>query len=435
LVIDTSREEDTTLKITSSVSAASILLKPKSPTSLTQIRLHRTKSTPPTIDLSRINTPVPKLELSASEDEMTLMLKRPSRRRNNRSFRRRGSDGKTPPGSPTEPKDIRRVSSPISLRPPIFITCRGSRDFGFSLKVIRVYIGESSNYTMQHLIEKVNRNGPAFEAGLKERDLVTHVNGEPIQGLQHVDVIRLISQTETVRLSVMDLSNTSIRTGSKRKTLGSRVLARKLRSRSRNSSTEDSGRISSNSKKSALYKKLRKTSLRRSSSLKRASHKSGVHMPGASYENRRGGLEEASTSPSSSPNQANSHMPRPAFLHGFIPKRMQNAMHSPRRRSISVIPVSPLARTPSTGSIRSPSPFPSKSGQVLLSPTNSSNGRLKNPSSPLLRRALSPDRSSINSKNDTGFPDNLLSVGISERKLIRSQSMRESKRRRNKNIR
>lgn len=146
---------------------------------------------------------------------------------------------------------------------------------------------------------------------MKERDLVTHVNGEPIQGLQHVDVIRLISQTETVRLSVMDLSNTSIRTGSKRKTLGSRVLARKLRSRSRNSSTEDSGRISSNSKKSALYKKLRKTSLRRSSSLKRASHKSGVHMPGASYENRRGGLEEASTSPSSSPNQANSHMPRP----------------------------------------------------------------------------------------------------------------------------
>ena len=83
------------------------------------------------------------------------MLKRPSRRRISRhsSLRRRGSsDAKTPPDSPSDKRDLRRISSPLSLRPPIFIT-RTSRGFGFSVKSIRVYIGQSCNYLMQHLIE------------------------------------------------------------------------------------------------------------------------------------------------------------------------------------------------------------------------------------------------------------------------------------------
>ena len=73
------------------------------------------------------------------------MLKRPSRRRVSRhsSLRRRGSsDLKTPPDSPSEKRD----------QPTISIT-RNSRGFGFSVKSIRVYIGQSSNYLMQHLIE------------------------------------------------------------------------------------------------------------------------------------------------------------------------------------------------------------------------------------------------------------------------------------------
>ena len=83
------------------------------------------------------------------------MFKRPSRRKSNRhaGLRRRDSnDGKTPPGSPIQSRDPRRVSSPLSLRPPVFVT-RNTRGFGFSVKSIRVYIGQSSNYTMQHLIE------------------------------------------------------------------------------------------------------------------------------------------------------------------------------------------------------------------------------------------------------------------------------------------
>lgn len=34
--------------------------------------------------------------------------------------------------------------------------------------------------------------GPAHEAGLREGDLITHVNGEPVHGLVHTEVVELI---------------------------------------------------------------------------------------------------------------------------------------------------------------------------------------------------------------------------------------------------
>lgn len=41
---------------------------------------------------------------------------------------------------------------------------------------------------MQH----VEDGGPASEAGLRQGDLITHVNGEPVHGLVHTDVVELI---------------------------------------------------------------------------------------------------------------------------------------------------------------------------------------------------------------------------------------------------
>lgn len=35
-------------------------------------------------------------------------------------------------------------------------------------------------------------NGPAQEAGLCAGDLITHVNGEPVHGLVHTEVVELI---------------------------------------------------------------------------------------------------------------------------------------------------------------------------------------------------------------------------------------------------
>lgn len=40
--------------------------------------------------------------------------------------------------------------------------------------------------------QHVEDNGPAQEAGLCAGDLITHVNGEPVHGLVHTEVVELI---------------------------------------------------------------------------------------------------------------------------------------------------------------------------------------------------------------------------------------------------
>lgn len=137
---------------------------------------------------------------------------------------------------------------------------------------------------------------------------------------------------------------------------------------------------------------------------------------------------------------------RLAFIHGVLPKLARSVGHS-RRRSISCIPVSPLARTPSVGAstIRSPSPLAKKSGvgtaAMLMSPTNNfQNPRPRSsmtcPGSPLLRRALSPDRLNppvriedlVNSHDGTLLVPAYDRGEQENRRLIRSQSMKENKR-------
>lgn len=61
----------------------------------------------------------------------------------------------SPGGSSTSSRDASpsRDVSPLakSLNPPIIIR-KGARGFGFTLKTIRVYQGESDNYNLQHVV-------------------------------------------------------------------------------------------------------------------------------------------------------------------------------------------------------------------------------------------------------------------------------------------
>ena len=61
-----------------------------------------------------------------------------------------------------------------SLKPPIIIK-KGPRGFGFTMRAIRVYFGDSNVYTVQHLVKDVTEGSPAFEAGLRAGDLITQV--------------------------------------------------------------------------------------------------------------------------------------------------------------------------------------------------------------------------------------------------------------------
>lgn len=50
--------------------------------------------------------------------------------------------------------------------------------------------------------QHVEDGGPAQEAGLCAGDLITHVNGEPVHGLVHTEVVELI-----LKVGISDISS------------------------------------------------------------------------------------------------------------------------------------------------------------------------------------------------------------------------------------
>lgn len=244
-------------------------------------------------------------------------------------------------------------------------------------------MGDSDIYTVHHMVWHVEEGGPAHEAGLREGDLITHVNGEPVNGLVHTEVVELILKSgNKVSISTTPFENTSIKVGPARKASYKSKMAR----RNKKSKTKDG---QESKKKSSLLRKITKQASllhtsRSLSSLNR-SLSSGESVPGSPTHNLSprsptqsyrstpesvhsvGGNSSQSSSPSSSvPNSpASSGHIRPSSLHGLAPK-LQRQYRSPRRKSAGNIPLSPLAHTPSptpqsTSPQRSPSPLPGHS--------------------------------------------------------------------------
>jgi len=102
-----------------------------------------------------------------------------------------------------------------NLRPPIIIH-RGPRSFGFTLRAVKVFHGNTDYYTTQHVVVAVQ--GPAEEAGLRPNDVITHVNDHPVVGLIHSEVVKLIlSGSQKLSIRAIPCSETQIRTGGRRR--------------------------------------------------------------------------------------------------------------------------------------------------------------------------------------------------------------------------
>uniref|UniRef100_A0A8C3CGV8 non-specific serine/threonine protein kinase n=1 Tax=Cairina moschata TaxID=8855 RepID=A0A8C3CGV8_CAIMO len=150
--------------------------------------------------------------------------------------------GSSPLGSPMSPRSLSsdpssRDSSPgrelapavAAPRSPIAIP-RPGKKFGFTLRAIRVYLGDSDVYSVHHVVWHVEEGGPAQEAGLCAGDLITHVNGEPVHGLVHTEVVELILKSGTkVLVTTTPLENTSIRLGPARRRSARTKMARRNR--------------------------------------------------------------------------------------------------------------------------------------------------------------------------------------------------------------
>nr|XP_012631489.1 microtubule-associated serine/threonine-protein kinase 2 isoform X2 [Microcebus murinus] len=310
-----------------------------------------------------------------------------------------------------------------SLRPPIVIH-RAGKKYGFTLRAIRVYMGDSDVYTVHHMVWHVEDGGPASEAGLRQGDLITHVNGEPVHGLVHTEVVELILKSgNKVAISTTPLENTSIKVGPARKGSYKAKMARRSK-RSR-------GKDGQERKRSSLFRKITKQASllhtsRSLSSLNRSlssgesgpgspthSHSLSPRSPTQGYRvtpdavHAVGGNSSQSSSPSSSvpSSPAGSGHTRPSSLHGLAPK-LQRQYRSPRRKSAGSIPLSPLAHTPSpppptASPQRSPSPLSGHGAQAfptklhLSPPLGRQLSRPKSaepPRSPLLKRVQSAEK-------------------------------------------
>ncbi|EPQ05352.1 Microtubule-associated serine/threonine-protein kinase 2 [Myotis brandtii] len=308
-------------------------------------------------------------------------------------------------------------------RTPIIIHQAGKK-YGFTLRAIRVYMGDLDVYTVHHMVWHMEDGGPASEAGLRQGDLITHVNGEPVHGLVHTEVVELILKSgNKLSISTTPLENTSIKVGPARRGSYKAKMARRSK-RSRGKDGQESRKRSSLFRKITKQASLLHTS-RSLSSLNRSlsSGESGPGSPthGHSLSPRSptqgyrvtpdavhsvGGNSSQSSSPSSSvpSSPAGSGHTRPSSLHGLAPK-LQRQYRSPRRKSAGSIPLSPLAHTPSpppaASPQRSPSPLSGHGTQALPTklhvspPLGRQLSRPKSaepPRSPLLKRVQSAEK-------------------------------------------
>ncbi|XP_077629711.1 microtubule-associated serine/threonine-protein kinase 4 [Crocuta crocuta] len=296
----------------------------------------------------------------------------------------------SPLGSPMSPHSLSsdpsssrdsspsRDSSAASASPhqPIVIHSSG-KNYGFTIRAIRVYVGDSDIYTVHHIVWNVEEGSPACQAGLKAGDLITHINGEPVHGLVHPEVIELLLKSgNKVSITTTPFENTSIKTGpARRNSYKSRMVRRSKKSKKKESLE----------RRRSLFKKLAKQPspllhTSRSFSCLNRSLSSGESLPGSpthslsprsptpSYRSTPDFPSGTNSSQSSSPSSSAPNSPagsghiRPSTLHGLAPKLSGQRYRSGRRKSAGSIPLSPLARTPSptpqpTSPQRSPSPL------------------------------------------------------------------------------
>ncbi|KAJ8253988.1 hypothetical protein COCON_G00206000, partial [Conger conger] len=291
--------------------------------------------------------------------------------------------GTSPLASPLSPRSLSsnpssRDSSPsrdyspaVSVpRSPLTIH-RSGKAYGFTLRAIRVYMGDSHIYSVHHIIWHVEEGGPAQEAGLCAGDLITHVNGESVHGLVHTEVVELILKSgNKVTVTTTPFENTSIKIGPARKASYKSKMARRSRKTPAKEGQESK-------KRSSLFRKMtRQCNLLHTSRSLSSLHRSlstGDSLPTSptqAYRPAPDSSHSGSLSQSAPTGPLVSQHMRPSSLHGLSPK-LHRQYRSARCKSAVV------------GSKLHPSPPPAPRSRPKSA---------ESPRSPLLQRVQSAER-------------------------------------------
>ncbi|TWW72720.1 Microtubule-associated serine/threonine-protein kinase 3 [Takifugu flavidus] len=292
------------------------------------------------------------------------------------------------------------------LRPPVVIHSSGKR-FGFALRAIRVYMGNTDIYTVHHMVWCVEDGSPAHEAGLKAGDLITHINGESVQGLVHTEVVELLLKSgNRVTLQTTALENTSIKVGPARKVSCKAKMAR----RSKKSKRKDG----QDSRRRSILKKLSKQTppppMQSSRSFSSGFHQSSSDsLSGSPTQSLSPGPSTPCRSPAPDHSGDSSSSPCSSSPNSPVPQARPSSLHvlgrytkAGRCKSTSSIPPSPLACIPPPQPL-SPSYLPThpKSlqgfhGKTLSPPTIARHSvrprSAEPPRSPLLKRVQSAEK-------------------------------------------
>eukprot|EP00117_Sycon_ciliatum_P010604 scpid10839/ scgid0601/ len=272
--------------------------------------------------------------------------------------------------------------------------------------------------------QDVVERGAAWSAGIRSNYLITAIDDVPVAGLKHTDVVHLLlaGGKKQVTFNMVHLEETSITSGGRKRTPSH---AHRL------SSKQELG----------LGKLFRQTSAKKSrqrmAALFSLRHGRKTRDSNAAAQPPAAGSSAGGTSAAGSSNTLPLTPSGKGAISNSISKLARMIVKPRRRSSVASMPVSPLARAPSPGSVASPTsnsppllrassplvplaPAPHSSvasavsqSHIPLRKTMSASGvatshtlprhagsalldvpASKNTSSPLLRRTLSPDHGS-----------------------------------------
>ncbi|KAL3090393.1 hypothetical protein niasHS_006845 [Heterodera schachtii] len=166
----------------------------------------------------------------------------------------------SPCSSSLLPPPVSSLSVPLHHRSSIsgggsrpIVIRKGPQGFGFSIRSVRVYLSEMSEYySIEHIVAAVREGSPAWEAGLRTNDLITRVHTQSVHNMTHPEMMRrLLSCGNELTVHVVPLSSTSIKEGEPRRNIG-----KPLRKKPRRPPTAQQKNKQQSRKGSALLRRL-----------------------------------------------------------------------------------------------------------------------------------------------------------------------------------